>query len=112
MDKGKRIIGEVKLLHEFEDVFHFDIECGCKQGLGGLKYSLLFVDRAARYDLIYPLQNLTTDLIKAIKQLITDLGFAPKRIVVDFDMKLIGCAFKEFFTKKGTIVEGAPPHHQ
>eukprot|EP00957_Ditylum_brightwellii_P019369 1461088-Ditylum_brightwellii.AAC.1 len=43
------------------------------------------------------------------------MGFAPKRVIADFDMKLISGAMKDFFTKKETIVEGAPPphtHHQ
>eukprot|EP00957_Ditylum_brightwellii_P115106 8778697-Ditylum_brightwellii.AAC.1 len=112
IDKRKRNTGEVKLSNTFGDVMHFDIGYSCKQGLGGVKYSLMFVDRVTRHGLIYPLQNLITDLIKVAKQLVVDIGFALKKIVANFDMKLIGGAFKDFFTEKGTMVKGAPPRHQ
>eukprot|EP00957_Ditylum_brightwellii_P198826 15155136-Ditylum_brightwellii.AAC.1 len=114
MDKGTCNLVPVPLARNFGDSMHFDIGYGVKHGLDGVKYSILFVDRATKYDFLYPLRNFTTDLIAAVKQLIADMGFAPKCVIADFEMKLICSAMKEFFTKKGTIVEASPPspNHQ
>eukprot|EP00957_Ditylum_brightwellii_P040743 3083832-Ditylum_brightwellii.AAC.1 len=40
------------------------------------------------------------------------MGVAPKHVIADFNMKLISGNMKEFFTEKGTIVEGTPLWHQ
>eukprot|EP00957_Ditylum_brightwellii_P131898 10058196-Ditylum_brightwellii.AAC.1 len=112
LDKGKHNMQGVPLPYNFGDVLHFDIGYGYKQGLDGIRYSLLFVDRATRYDLIYPLKNLTSNLVAAAKQLVADIGFAPKKAIADFNMKLIGGEMKAFFTEKGATIEAAPPRHQ
>eukprot|EP00957_Ditylum_brightwellii_P081795 6222811-Ditylum_brightwellii.AAC.2 len=74
MDKGKHNMVPLPLPHNFGDSIYFDISYGVKHGLDSDKYSLLFMDRATQYDLIYPLRNLTTDLVAVAKQPITDIG--------------------------------------
>lgn len=112
IDKPSRNTNPVPLPENLGDVVHVDIAYGSKQGIGGTRYALLLVDRATRSKYIYGMKNLTDDLVSAGQQFLAELGFAPKTLIADFDMKLIGGAFRNLFVEKGTNVLAAPPKSQ
>ncbi len=97
---------------QYSDVWHVDIGFGPCTGIGGIKYTLLFVDRSTRFKFIYGLKNLTTSLHSAMQQFLIDCGTVPKIIRTDFDQKLIGGEIKEMLTKNKIRIEAAPPYRQ
>ena len=74
----------------YSNVWHLDIGYGPCTAIGGIKYTLLAVDKHSRYKLVYGLKNLKSSLHDAIAQFISDCGVTPKLIRTDFDTKIIG----------------------
>ena len=70
------------------DVYHCDIGFGPTKAIGGVMYTLMFVDKKTRHKFVYPLQNLTSDILTQIKQFLIDVNGVCKAIRTDFDMKL------------------------
>jgi hypothetical protein len=89
-----------------------DIGFGPCTGIGGIKYTLLFVDRSTRFKFVYGLKNLTTSLHAAMQQFLIDCGPTPKLIRTDFDQKLIAGKTKEILTAQQVKIEAAPPYRQ
>jgi hypothetical protein len=96
----------------YSDVWHLDIGFGPCTAIGGIRYTLLAVDKHSRYKLVYGLSNLTTSLLKAIQQFITDCGVPPKLIRTDFDHKIMGGKVAAFLKSHQIPVEAAPPYRQ
>jgi hypothetical protein len=96
----------------YGDIWHIDIGFGPCTGIGGIKYTLLFVDRSTRFKFVYGLKNLTSSLRSAISQFLIDCGPTPKLIRTDFDQKLIGGKMKEILTAQKIKIEAAPPYRQ
>ena len=72
------------------DIYHCDIGFGPSKAIGGVLYTLLFVDKKSRHKFVYPLENLTTDILAQVKQFLVDVNGVCKAIRTDFDMKIIG----------------------
>ena len=85
---------------QYSDVWHIDIGFGPTSAIGGIRYCLMFVDKATRYRRMYPLKNLTTSITRAIKKFLVEVGTKPKLIRTDFDKKLIGSESRKIFDDK------------
>ena len=96
----------------YSDVWHLDIGFGPCTAIGGIRYTLLAVDKSSRYKLVYGLKNLTTSLHSAIAQFLIDCGRTPKLIRTDFDPKLIAGETRKILTDNQVKIEAAPPHRQ
>jgi dUTPase len=96
----------------YSDVWHLDIGYGPTKAIGGIRYTLLAVDKRTRYTLVYGLKNLTTSLLSAVKQFITDCGVPPKLLRTDFDHKIMGGAVKSFLHSSHIPIESSPPYRQ
>jgi hypothetical protein len=96
----------------YGNVWHIDISFGPCTGIGGIKYTFLFVDHSTWFKFVYGLKNLTSSLHSAMNQFLIDCGPTPKLIRTDFDQKLIGGKTKEIFTAHKVKIEAAPPHRQ
>jgi deoxyuridine 5'-triphosphate nucleotidohydrolase len=96
----------------YGEVWHMDIGYGPEQSIGGIKYTLLLVDKYSRYKFIYGLKNLTTSLTEAISKFINDCGTKPTLIRTDFDYKLMGGSVRKILTDHKVQVESAPPYRQ
>jgi dUTP pyrophosphatase len=96
----------------YSDVWHLDIGFGPCTAIGGIRYTLMCVDKSSRFKLVYGLKNLTTSLHTAITKFLIDSGRKPQLIRTDFDQKLIGGKTKELLTSQGVKIEAAPPHRQ
>jgi hypothetical protein len=73
----------------FMEVVHCDIGYGDTKSIGnGASYCIILVNRATRYNWIYPLRSLRHDSIKsALSQWTLDAGQFPSRLYTDFDQK-------------------------
>ena len=98
--------------YNYSDVWHMDIGFGPTTAIGGIRYSLLLVDKATKYRRMYPLKNLTTSITRALKSFLTDVGTTPKLIRTDFDKKLIGSTAREYLESKHIKIQSAPPKRQ
>ena len=96
----------------YSDIWHIDIGFGPCTAIGGIRYTLLAVDKSSRFKLVYGLKNLTTSLHSAIKQFLMDCGKTPTCIRTDFDPKLIAGNTKKILTDHNVKIEAAPPHRQ
>ena len=96
----------------YSDIWHADIGFGPCAAIGGIRYTLMLVDKHSRFKFIYGLKNLTSSLLKAMKQFVIDAGVPPKLIRTDFDHKIIGGKVKDFLLDKGIKTEASPPYRQ
>jgi len=112
VDKKHRNTMPVPLPNNFGDVVHGDIGYCCKTAMQGYCYTLLLVDRATRFKLVYPLRNLKEAILTSFKQAMVHFKTPPSRYIFDFDNKLIGGKVKEYLTDKGGSVEAAPSGRQ
>ena len=101
-----------KIPKNFGDIFHVDIGFGPCTAIGGVKYTLLIVDKATRYKFVYPLKSLTTSLLRNMKRFYSNCKTQPKLIRTDFDKKLLQGEVEDLIHSKGTDLEGAPPSRQ
>ena len=97
----------------YSDLWHMDIGYGPCSAIGGIKYTLLFVDSHSRYKYVYPLKNLKTSLLRAVKRFFKDVKVKPKLIRTDFDNKLMyGMVGKYIQEEKQVDLESSPPYRQ
>ena len=101
-----------RLPQNYSDVWHLDIGFGPCTAIGGIRYTLMAVDKSTRYKMVYGLKNLTTSLHSAIKQFINDCGRPPKLIRTDFDTKIIAGKTKQILDDNNIKIEASPPHRQ
>jgi deoxyuridine 5'-triphosphate nucleotidohydrolase len=96
----------------YSDIWHMDIGYGPNASIGGIKYTLLLIDKFSRYKFLYGLKNLTTSLHAAINQFLLDCAVKPRIIRTDFDHKLMGGEVASILKSKHIRVESAPPYRQ
>jgi deoxyuridine 5'-triphosphate nucleotidohydrolase len=96
----------------YSDIWHMDIGFGPHRAIGGIKYTLLLIDKHSRYKFLYGLKNLTTSLHSAIQQFLRDCGVKPKLIRTDFDQKLMGGEVAKLLTNAKVRIESSPPYRQ
>ena len=77
-----------------------DIGFGPCRAMGGIRYTLLFIDKKTRLKRIYGLKNLTSSVLRAFKKFVRDDGIHPKLIRTDFDQKLIGGPVAEYLEEQ------------
>ena len=92
--------------------WNIDIGFGPCTAIGGIKYTLLAVNKKTRQKLIYGLTNLKDSLLTAIQRFITQCGTTPTLIRTDFDKKLIGGKVRKVFDDNNINVEASPPYRQ
>ncbi len=97
---------------KFSDIWHMDIGFGPCTAIGGVRYTLLLVDKYSKYKFVYGLKNLNDSILNAMKKFITDVGVKPKLIRTDFDYKLMGGDVASFLTDEKVRIESAPPKRQ
>jgi hypothetical protein len=97
---------------KYGDIWHMDIGFGPDTSIGGVRYTLLLVDKFSRYKFIYGLKNLTSSLKEAMQKFLLDCGTKPVLIRTDFDYKLMGGEVAKLLTEEQIQVESAPPYHQ
>jgi deoxyuridine 5'-triphosphate nucleotidohydrolase len=96
----------------YSDIWHLDIGFGPCSAIGGIKYTLLAVDKHSRYKLVYGLKNLKSSLLNAMQQFITDAGIKPKLLRTDFDTKLMGGPVASYLRSLQIPIESSPPYRQ
>ena len=90
-----------------------DIGYGPCAAIGGVKYTLLFVDSSSRYRYVYPLKNLKSSLLRGVKRFFKDVKVKPKLIRTDFDNKLIAGDVSKYIEEEQHVdLEASPPHRQ
>ena len=92
--------------------WHMDIGFGPCTSIGGIKYTLLLVDKATRYKFVYGLTNLKSSLQDALSQFLLDSNTQPVLIRTDYDTKLMGGKSLRLLKKAGIKVQAAPPKRQ
>lgn len=94
--------------------WHVDIGFGPRTAIGGIKYTLYFVERATRTQRIYPLANLKTSLLEGFQKFCRDCGSTiPTTIIyTDFDPKLIHGKVSDFLLSEKMRIMAAPPERQ
>ena len=93
-------------------IWHIDIGFGPCNAIGGIKYTLLAVNKKTRTNLVFGLKNLTTSLLKAMKEFLLVCGPKPEIIRTDFDAKLIRGPVKQLLTDSHIKIEASPPYRQ
>ncbi len=110
MKSSRRNTTPSNLPNHYSDVWHLDIGFGPCTAIGGIKYTLLAVDKKTRYKLVYGLKNLKSSLLAAIKSFVVDTGVKPKLLRTDFDHKLIGGDVASFLQASNIPIEASPPY--
>jgi hypothetical protein len=93
----------------FLDVVHVDIAFGDCVSVGGFRYSLIFVDRATRYNWVFGLKDLSKEsIISAFRLFRADAGSYARCFRCDCDPKLFGMAIREHLVDhKSNIIAAA-----
>jgi deoxyuridine 5'-triphosphate nucleotidohydrolase len=112
MKASRRNTTPSNLPQHYSDIWHLDIGFGPCTAIGGIKYTLLAVDKKTRYKLVYGLKNLKSSLLAAIKSFVVDTGVKPKLLRTDFDKKLIGGDVASFLRDSNIPIEASPPYRQ
>ena len=97
---------------QYSNIWHVDIGYRPCTSIGGICYSIMFVDKATRYKFVFGMKNLNTSILQAVKKFINKCGEKPKLICTDFDPKLFGGEVAEFLTEKEVELQTAPPFRQ
>ena len=97
---------------EMRKIWHIDIGFGPCNAIGGIKYTLLAVNKKTRTNLVFGLKNLTTSLHRAMQEFILVCGPKPEIIRTDFDAKLIRGPVKKFLTEQQIKIQASPPYRQ
>ena len=97
---------------EMRKIWHIDIGFGPCNAIGGIKYTLLAVNKKTRTNLVFGLKNLTTSLLQAMKEFLLVCGPTPEIIRTDFDAKLIRGEVKQFLLDNSIKIQSSPPYRQ
>ena len=97
---------------QMRKIWHIDIGFGPCNAIGGIKYTLLAVNKKTRTNLVFGLKNLTTSLLHAMQEFLLTCGPTPEIIRTDFDAKLIRGEVKQFLLSKQITIQASPPYRQ
>ena len=84
---------------KYSDMWHMDIGYGPCAAIGGIRYTLLLVNKSTCFKFIYGLTNLKDSLTQALKQFFLQCGSKPKLVYCDFDPKFMDQSVKRLFQK-------------
>ena len=94
--------------YRYLDRVHVDIGFGDTVAVGGARYALVFVDRATRYNWVFPLKTLDTgDILAAFNLFRSEAGGFSKCFRCDCDPKLFGRAVKNYLTHNESDIKAA-----
>ena len=96
----------------YSDLWHMDIGYDPCAVIGGVKYTLLFIDSSSRYRHVYPLKNLNTSILRAVKRFFKDVKVKPKLICTDFDHKLIAGEVSKYIEEEQQVDLAPYRQHQ
>eukprot|EP00957_Ditylum_brightwellii_P211902 15366742-Ditylum_brightwellii.AAC.1 len=100
-------------LKHFGKVLHCDIGFGPVQAHWGIRYTLLFVDKATRKSYVYSIKSLKKkEILNTIRELIINMGQAPCMIRTDFEPKIISGKVNQFLCSKKIPIQVAFPKRQ
>ena len=90
-----------------------DIAYGDVTAPGGIKYTLLVVDRKTRFTYTLPLKNCKGEsIILCLKKLKTMEGKLPTKFYTDFDAKLLSETVTTFCAEHKSLLLAAPSDQQ
>jgi hypothetical protein len=112
LHSARRNTTPLKSPQKYGDIWHMDIGYGPDMAIGGIKYTLLLVDKFSRYKFIYGLKNLTTSLHEAMQRFLLDCSVTPTLIRTDFDQKLMGGEVAKLLLQHKVKIESSPPYRQ
>ena len=110
MKAAKRNTTPTQLPLSYNHLWHIDIGFGPTVGLGGIKYSLMCIDKATQIRKVYGLKNLKSSLYQAMQQFIINCGEPPKHLRTDFDSKLFGGKIRQLLRTNNIDIKSSPPH--
>ena len=96
----------------YSQIWHMDIGYGPCRAIGGIRYTLLLIDKSTRFKYIFGLKNLNSAVVEAMEEFLQICGRKPELIRTDFDTKLIGGKVKDLLRKKQISLQAAPPKRQ
>ena len=96
----------------YSQIWHVDIGYGPCRAIGGIRYTLLLIDKSTRFKYIFGLKNLTSSIHEAMEEFLSVCGTKPELIRTDFDTKLIGGRVKDLLRKNHISIQAAPPKRQ
>ena len=95
------------------DIVHVDIAFGDCVSTGGFRYSLIFVDRATRYNWVFGLKDLSSSSILAAFRLFrADAGSYARCFRCDCDTKLFGTKIREHLIDHASNIVAAAAGRQ
>ena len=97
---------------KYGQIWHMDIGFGPCRAIGGIRYTLLLIDKSTRFKFIFGLKNLNDSIHEAMEEFLQICGTTPELIRTDFDSKLIGGKVKQLLRKEKILLQAAPPKHQ
>ena len=108
--RGKEIEKEASSYLEYVNV---DIAFGDCMSIKGYLYSLIFVDRATRYNWVFGLKNLSqASILEAFHRFRAEAGGYAKQFRTDCDEKLIGGEVKKHLLAEQSDIVAAPARRQ
>ncbi len=94
---------------KYLDVVHLDIAFGDCMSVDGFKYTLIFVDRATRYNWCFGLKSLHHDnIIAAFFAFRSEAGSLAKQFCCDCNEKLFGSHIRSFLHLKRSPIIASP----
>jgi hypothetical protein len=113
MSSSRRNTNATTMPLAYSYICHMDIGYGPSTAIGGIRYTLLLVNKYSHYKFVYGLKNLTTSLLTAIKMFMNDSGVCPSLIRTDFDHKLIGGSVAQYLKEDVNVrLKSSPPYRQ
>jgi hypothetical protein len=92
----------------FLDIIHVDIAFGDCVSVGGFRYSLIFVNRATRYNWIFGLNDLSKEsILLAFRLFWADAESYARCFYCDCDFKLFGTTIKEHLVDHNSNIVAA-----
>jgi hypothetical protein len=93
-------------------IWNIDIGFGPCTAIGGIKYTLLAINKRTKQKLIFGLTNLKQSLTTAMNRFLNQCGNKPTLIRTDFDKKLIGGEVRKLLDSRQILIEASPPYRQ
>jgi hypothetical protein len=98
---------------KYLDIVHINIAFGDCMSVGGFKYALIFVDRAARYNWCFGLKSLHHDnIISAFLSFRAEAGNLARQFRCDCDKKLFSSNIRSFLHLERSSIASSPAGRQ
>ena len=99
--------------YKYLDIVHCDIAFGDGVAVGGIRYALVFADRATRYTWVFSLKSLHhSEILSAFKHFRAEAGRLAVCFRCDCDEKLFGSFIKDYLLSNDSNIKAAPAGRQ